>query len=117
MTISKPIEQAPTVNDSLKVASETAAEEAEMELQQLLEQFDEWQKENLGGWKDFLKSNKDDIKVKRITLEDGGPVDYSENSYAQLLDDYSDNIQTIEIDGVKESFQSYVKRMGGIYNE
>ena len=117
MTISKPIEKAPTVNDSLKVASETAEEEAEMELQQLLEQFDEWQKNNSGGWKDFLKSNKDETKVKRITLKSGGSVDYLENKYAQLIDDYLANIRTIDIDGKKESLTDYIKRMGGVSDE
>ena len=38
----------------------------------------------------------------------------SENSLAQLYDDYMDGIQVIEIDGVKESFDDYQKRMGGI---
>ena len=40
MTISKPIEKAPTVKEDLLMASETAAEEAELELNSLLQQFE-----------------------------------------------------------------------------
>ena len=46
MTISKPIEKVPILDDSLKVASETAAKEAQIELDQLLKQFEDWSKEN-----------------------------------------------------------------------
>lgn len=114
MTISKPIEKAPTVKEDLLMASETAAEEAQLELDQLLQQFDEWKKDNKGGWRDFLKDNKDETKVKRINLKDGGN---GESSFAQLADDYEDDIQVVYIDGVKEDFGSYVKRMGGIKDE
>ena len=78
-----------------------------MELDQLLLQFEEWKKDHKGGWKDFLKSHKDPIKLK-----DGGSA--NDNSYAQLIDDYENNIQVIEIDGVKESLTNYIKRMGGV---
>ena len=93
---------------------QSAAEEAQLELDQLLQQFDEWKKDNKGGWRDFLKDNKDETKVKRINLKDGGN---GESSFAQLADDYEDDIQVIYIDGVKEDFGSYVKRMGGIKDE
>jgi len=79
-------------------ASESGTEEAQMELDQLLLQFEDWRKDHEGSFKDFLKSNKD-LKVKK--LKDGGTV--NDNSYAQLIDDYLDNIEVIEIDGVKES--------------
>ena len=114
MTISKEIYSAPSLKDDIKVASESAAEEAQLELDQLLHQFDEWKKENKGGWRDFLKDNKDETKVKRINLKDGGN---GESSFAQLADDYEDDIQVVYIDGVKEDFGAYVKRMGGIKDE
>ena len=110
MTISKPIEKAPTVKEDLLMASETAAEEAQLELDQLLQQFEKWSETNTGGWKDFLKDTKDATKVKRINLKDGGN---RESSFAQLADDYEDDIQVVYIDGVKEDFGTYVKRMGG----
>ena len=56
MTIDKPIYFAPKTRDQIKLASESPTEEAELELNSLLEQFREWKKENKGGWKDFLKS-------------------------------------------------------------
>jgi|TARA_B110000971_G_C19966162_1_gene480320 hypothetical protein len=114
MAISKEIYSAPSLKDDIKVASESAAEEAQLELDQLLQQFDEWKKDNKGGWRDFLKDNKDETKVKRINLKDGGN---GESSFAQLADDYEDDIQVVYIDGVKEDFGSYVKRMGGIKDE
>ena len=96
----------------IRLASETAAEEAQMELDQLLKQFEEWKKENSGGWKDFLKSNKG-LKIKK--LKDGGTV--NDNSYAQLIDDYLDGIEVIEIDGKKESITHYIQRMGGVKDD
>ena len=118
MTISKPIEKAPTLDDSLKVASETAAEEAQLELDQLLKQFEDWSKENSGGWKDFLKSNKEDIKVKRITLKEGGPVkEIDDNSLQQLIDDFLDDIRTTGKDGKKMSLTDYIKENGGVKYE
>ena len=80
-----------------------------MELDQLLKQCKDWKKDHKGGWRDFLKSNKNPKVVK---LSNGGSV--NENSYAQLIDDYENNIQVIEIDGVKESLTNYIKRMGGV---
>ena len=72
----------------------------------------EWKNENSGGWKDFIKSHKD---PKVIKLSHGGNV--KENSYAQLIDDYDNNIEVIEIDGVKESLTHYIKRMGGVKDD
>ena len=56
MAIAREIYSSPSLKDDVKMASESAAEEAEMELQMLHKQFEEWSKENKGGFKDFLKS-------------------------------------------------------------
>lgn len=105
-----PIHQRNLLDEKIiRLASESAAEEAELDLISILKEFQEWKKDNKGGFKDFLKSNK---KPKIIKLKNGGTV--NENSYAQLIDDYLDNIQVIEIDGVKESLTNYIKRMGGV---
>jgi len=113
MTIDKSLYELPRAKKNKKklLASETGSEEAQMELDQLLQQFDDWKKENSGGWRDFLKSK--DPKV--VKLSNGGSV--NENSYAQLIDDYENNIQVIEIDGVKESLTNYIQRMGGIKHD
>jgi len=114
MTIDKSLYEVPSGKKNKKIlfASESGAEEAELDLQQLLKEFEIWKEDNKGGWKDFLKSNKD-LKVKK--LKDGGTV--NDNSYAQLIDDYLDNIEVIEIDGVKESLTHYIKRMGGVKDD
>jgi hypothetical protein len=111
MSIDKSLYEAPDAKKNKKIllASESGEEEADTELDQLIKQFEEWQKENSGGWKDFLKSSSD---PKIIRLNSGGRV--RENSYAQLIDDYENNIQVIEIDGVRESLTNYIKRMGGV---
>ena len=109
MTIDKSLYELPKKNKKMLFASESGAEEAELDLQQLLQQFEEWKKDHTGGWRDFLKSNKD---PKVLKLSKGGSA--NDNSYAQLIDDYENNIQTIEIDGVKESLTNYIKRMGGV---
>ena len=67
MTISKPIEKAPTVKEDLLMASETAAEEAQLELNQLLQQFEKWSETNTGGWKDFYEFYKK-LKLEIIEL-------------------------------------------------
>ena len=114
MSIDKSLYELPKGKKNKKklLASESGAEEAQMELDQLLKQFEEWKKENSGGWRDFLKSSKD---PKVVRLNSGGSV--KENSYAQLIDDYDNNIRVIEIDGVKESLTHYIKRMGGVKND
>jgi len=112
MTIDKSLYELPKKNKKMLFASESGAEEAELDLQQLLQQFEEWKKDHTGGWRDFLKSNKD---PKVIKLSKGGSA--NDNSYAQLIDDYENNIQTIEIDGVKESLTNYIKRMGGVKHD
>ena len=111
--IDSPIDQRNLFDETIiRLASESAGEEAELELNSLLEEFIEWKKENKGGFKDFLQSNK---KTKIIKLNRGGTV--NENSYAQLIDDYLDNIEVIEIDGKKESLTNYIKRMGGVKDD
>ena len=114
MTIDKSLYELPKGKKNKKklLASESGAEEAQMELDQLLKQFEEWKKENSGGWRDFLKSSKD---PKVVRLNNGGSV--KENSYEQLIDDYNDGIRVIEIDGVKESLTHYIKRMGGVKDD
>ena len=112
MTIDKSLYELPKKNKKMLFASESGAEEAELDLQQLLQQFEEWKKDHTGGWRDFLKSNKDPKVIKRSK---GGSA--NDNSYAQLIDDYENNIQTIEIDGVKESLTNYIKRMGGVKHD
>ena len=113
MTIDKSLSELPKGKKGKKIllASETSVEEAELDLQQLIKQFEIWREENSGGWRDFLKSK--DPKV--VKLSNGGSV--NENSYAQLIDDYENNIQVIEIDGVKESLTNYIHRMGGIKHD
>ena len=108
-----PIDQRNLFDETIiRLASESAGEEAELELNSLLEEFIDWKKENKGGFKDFLESNK---KPKIVSLKNGGTV--NDNSYAQLIDDYLDNIQVIEIDGKKESLSQYIKRMGGVKDD
>ena len=110
MTIDKSLYELPKAKKNNKLlASESGAEEAELDLQQLLKEFEIWKEDNKGGWRDFLKSNKNPKVVK---LSNGGSV--NENSYEQLIDDYENNIRVIEIDGVKESLTAYIKRMGGV---
>ena len=92
MTIDKSLSELPKgkKNKRKLLASETGSEEAQMELDQLLKQFADWKKDHKGGWRDFLKSNKNP---------------------------YLDDIEVIEIDGVKESLTHYIQRMGGVKND
>ena len=82
--VDKKIYNAPTVKDSIKLASETPKEEAElMLLQEALqdEDYRKWKKRNPGGsFKDYLE----DFKPKRIKLSNGGSVE----EYADLIDAY-----------------------------
>ena len=77
-----PLEQRNLKDDRIfRLASESPAEEFEMELNSLLEEFREWKKKHKGNFKDFLKSNED-IKIIKISkiladrtkLDAGGPV-------------------------------------------
>ena len=104
----------------IKLASETGTDEFEViELPSLIAAFEEWKKSNSGTFKDFLKDNPN----KRKKLQLGGRVRLAEgssgkgeSSFEQLADDWLDGIRVIYIDGVKEEFSDYVKRMGGVYD-
>jgi len=100
MTIEKPIYSAkndPTID--LGIAIEQAYQKA----------LDEGFK---GSKSDFLRTAPKELL--RSFLSEGGDV--KENSYAQLIDDYDNNIEVIEIDGKKESLSNYIIRMapGGV---
>ena len=118
MTIDKTLALSPTVKEAIKVASETGAEEFELELPSLIEAFKEWKKNHSGTFKDFLNDNPS----KRKKLQLGGRVKLAdgsgkgESSFEQLADDWLDDIEVIYIDGKKEDFSSYIKRMGGVYD-
>lgn len=104
-----------------KLASETGSDEFEViELPSLIAAFEEWKKNNKGTFKDFLNDNPS----KRKKLQLGGRVRLAsgssgkgESSFEQLADDWLDNIQVIYIDGKKEEFSDYIKRMGGVFDE
>ena len=69
-----PLEQRNLKEDRIfRLASESAEEEAELDLMSLLKEFRKWKKNNKGGWRDFLNSNREDIRI--IKLKDGGPID------------------------------------------
>jgi len=67
-----------------------------------------------------FKGSKDDFirtapkSLLRSFLKNGGDV--KENSYAQLIDDWDNDIEVIKIDGEKESLTNYITRMapGGV---
>jgi hypothetical protein len=108
MPIEKEIYAAPSLKEDVKLASETAEEEAELELQILLKQFEEWSKENSGGFKDFLKS-KDDNPVRTIKLNSGGPVSSNApiEEYGDLIDAWVRKIDVLE----NESLTDYINRV------
>jgi len=64
--------------------------------------------------KEGFKGSKDDFirtapkSLLRSFLKNGGDV--KENSYAQLIDDYDNDIEVKTIDGEKESLSSYILR-------
>ena len=41
----------------------------------------------------------------------------SKEIYSQLIDDYDQDIQVIQIDGEKESLTNYIVRMGGVVDD
>ena len=67
-----------------------------------------------------FKGSKDDFirtapkNLLKQFLKNGGDV--KENSYAQLIDDYDNDIEVKTIDGEKEDLSSYILRMapGGV---
>ena len=116
--IDKEIYSAPNTKERIKLASEAGTDEFEIiELPSLIEAFEEWKKNNKGTFKDFLNDNpskREKLKLGgRVRLGEGGK---GESSFEQLADDWLDDIQVIYIDGKKEEFSDYVKRMGGFYD-
>ena len=101
--VDKKIYNAPTVKDSIKLASETPKEEAElMLLQEALqdEDYRKWKKKNPGGsFKDYLE----DFKPKRIKLSNGGSVE----KYGDLIDAYEKGIDVMK----NETLTEYIKRI------
>ena len=102
MPIEKEIYAAPSLKEDVKLASETAEEEAELELQMLLKQFEDWKKNNTGSFSDFMK-DKSDPPVKEIKLANGGSVE----DYADLIDAYTKGIDVLE----GESLTEYINRI------
>ena len=76
--------------EKMLYASESAAEEAELELQSLLEEFKEWKQNNKGSFNDFLKDASDKVKV--IKLKNGGAVE----DYGDLIDAYEKGIDVMD---------------------
>ena len=101
--VDKKIYNAPTIKDSIKLASETPKEEVElMLLQEVLqdEDFKKWKKRNPGGsFKDYLE----DFRPKRIKLSNGGSVE----EYADLIDAYEKGIDVMK----NETLTEYIKRI------
>jgi len=101
--VDKIIYNAPTVKESIKLASETPQEETElMLLQEALqdEDYRRWKKKNPGGsFKDYLE----DFKPKRIRLSNGGSVE----KYADLIDAYEKGIDVMK----NETLTEYIKRI------
>ncbi len=87
--------------EKMLYASESAAEEAELELQSLLEEFKEWKKNNEGSFNDFMKGASDKVKV--IRLKNGGAVE----DYGDLIDAYEKGIDVI----AGESLTDYINRI------
>jgi len=115
--VDKVIYDAPTVKESIKLASETPQEETElMLLQEALqdEDYRKWKKKNPGGsFKDYL----DDFKPKKIKLKQGGMIrdprfDYysdggSVEKYEDLIDAYEKGIDVMK----NETLTEYIKRI------
>jgi len=101
--VDKVIYDAPTVKESINLASETPQEETElMLLQEALqdEDYRKWKKRNPGGsFKDYL----DDFKPKRIKLSSGGSVE----KYEDLIDAYEKGIDVMK----NETLTEYIKRI------
>jgi len=101
--VDKIIYNAPTVKESIKLASETPQEETElMLLQEALqdEDYRKWKKKNPGGsFKDYLE----DFKPKRIKLSNGGSIE----KYADLIDAYEKGIDVMK----NETLTEYIKRI------
>ena len=92
----------PSLKDEIKRISETAEEEAEMELQILLKQFEDWKKDNKGSFSDFMK-DKSDPPIKQIKLANGGSVE----DYSDLIDAYTKGIDVLP----DETLTQYINRI------
>ena len=115
--VDKRIYEAPTVKESIKLASETPQEETElMLLQEALqdEDYRKWKKRNPGGsFRDYLN----DFKPKKIKLKQGGMIrdprfDYysdggSVEKYEDLIDAYEKGIDVMK----NETLTEYIKRI------
>jgi hypothetical protein len=115
--VDKVIYDAPTVKESIKLASETPQEETElMLLQEALqdEDYRKWKKRNPGGsFRDYLN----DFKPKKIKLKQGGMIrdprfDYysdggSVEKYEDLIDAYEKGIDVMQ----NETLTEYIKRI------
>lgn len=66
-----------------------------------------------GSKDDFIRTMP--LSLLRQFINKGGRV--RKNSYAQLIDDYDNDIQVLTIDGKKETLTDYIIRMDGIDNE
>ena len=102
MPIDKEIRQMPSLKDEIKRISETAEEEAEMELQLLLKQFEDLKKDNKGSVSDFMK-DKSDPPIKQIKLANGGSVE----DYSDLIDAYTKGIDVLP----DETLTQYINRI------
>ena len=99
-SIDKDIYNAPTVKESIKLASETPAEEFELELIQTLNRYQEWKKDNPGGsYDDFLN----DMGIGRKSLKGGGLTE----DYGDLIDAYEKGIDVMK----NETLTEYIKRI------
>ena len=63
-----------------------------------------------GSKDDYIRTAP--LSLLRQFINKGGRV--RENSYAQLIDDYDNDIQVLTIDGKRESLTDYIIRMGGV---
>ena len=100
MAIDRPIYNAPKTKDRIKLASESAIEEFELELPGLIKAWEEWQKDNPGGsFRDFLDSSE----PKRQKLNEGGKAE----SYADLIDAYQKGIGVMP----DETLTQYIRRV------
>ena len=98
--IDKPLAKAPTVKESIKLASETAGEEFDLELLQTLSLFKKWSEDNPGkSYDDFLY----EFGLKKIELASGGVVEALE----ELYDAYEKGIDVMP----GESVSDYIKRI------
>ena len=75
--------------EKMLYASESAAEEAELELQSLLEEFKEWKQNNKGSFNDFLKDATESLKLLASADERIETIDkyFPEDNPSKMLND------------------------------